>query len=91
MADREFNVKVYRQADGSAERPRVPDLDFKLQASNVDKAGSLARARLEDQGLSVRMINHSPNGVILATVRGARKGAPATVVARVVGDRKKGG
>lgn len=91
MADRKFEVRVYRQADKDVVRARAKELDFTVDASNVDKAAAAARAYLEDRKLAVRAINHAPGDIVRATIRGARAGAPATVVAKVVTARKRVG
>ncbi len=91
MADRKFQVRVYRQADRDLVRARAKELDFVVEASNVDKASAAARAYLEDRKLAVRAVNHAPGDVVRATIRGARVGAPATIVAKVVTPRKRVG
>ena len=83
---RNFRIEVYlHHTPGSTERaPREKSLDDVIAAPGEDQARTIAKARLEQSGLTVLGISHGPNDSLVARVqRGASK-KPALVSGGVI-------
>lgn len=94
MAEKRFKVRVFIKAAAPGDPGREdPARAFNVPASTPDKAATIVRARLEEQGAEVVSLSHAPERGIVATIgREPRKGPPTTLVANVARERpaKKG-
>jgi hypothetical protein len=91
MAMRAYRVRVLVKPDDPKGKA-AEDLSrgFSVQASNPDKAATIARARLEANGADIHTVSHAPgNEILVVVLREPRKTPPTTLVAAVAAGRSR--
>jgi hypothetical protein len=91
MAERTFKVRVFvKPVQGTGRAVEDLSKNITVRASTVDKAGTIARARLEAALVDVTALSHGPDSTILVTANHApRKGPPTTIVASVAAGKMR--
>ncbi len=81
---RNFRIEVYVHVDGKERADRDPSLDQVIGAPGEDKARAIAKARLEQAGVTVLGLAHSPGDVLTARVKRVVPKKPALVSGGVI-------
>lgn len=84
MRQRNFRIECYLHVTGSERATRERSLDDVIAAPGEDRAKDAARARLEQNGLTVLGISHGPNDVLVARVKRGTPAQPALVSGGVI-------